>query len=142
MKKLVLFATAVLLFAQVNDQYLNYTNKLVNYQIKLKNIEKITPPFEIYRNEVVYKNNKTKKIIRRVIKVDLVSIFDNKAYVVLKEYLGSQLVSVKKKWVKVGDKIDKCVVSNITIDKLVIRCKDRKIVKSLNKKIPFFKESK
>ncbi|WP_456488725.1 hypothetical protein [Caminibacter pacificus] len=141
MKKLVIVTAFVALYAQVNDQYLSYTNKLVNYQIKLKNIEKITPPFEIYKNEVVFKN-KTKKVIRRVIKVDLVSIFDRKAYIVLKEYLGSQLVSVKKKWVKPGDKIDKCVVSQITIDKMVIRCQNRKIVKSLNKKIPFFKESK
>ncbi len=142
MKKLVLLTAAVILFAQVNDQYLNYTNKLVNYQIKLNGIEKITPPFEVESNNVVFKNNKTKKIVRKIIKVDLVSILDKKAYIVLKEYLGSQLISVKKRWVKVGDKIDKCVVSGITLDKIIIRCKDRKIVKNLNKKIPFFKESK
>jgi len=141
MKKLIVILIGIFAFAQINDQYLNYTNKLVNYQIKLKNVEKISPPFELVPNQFVLKN-KEKKVIRKVIKVELISIFNNKAYVVLKEYLGSQLVSVKRRWVKIGDKIDKCKVANITTDTLIIRCKDRKIVKSLNKKIPFFKEQK
>ncbi|NPA87282.1 MAG: hypothetical protein GXO01_01120 [Epsilonproteobacteria bacterium] len=141
MKKLILITAAVIAFGQVNDQYLNYTNKLVNYQIKLKDVGKITPPFEFATNDVVIKN-KEKKVIRKIIKVDLNSIFNGRAYVTLKEYLGTQLVSVKRRWVKVGDKIDKCVVSAITTDSLIIKCSGRKIVKSLNKKIPFFKEQK
>jgi len=139
MKKLILFV-GVFLFAQINDQYLNYTNKLVNYQIRLKDIGKIVPPFELPKNDVVMNKNKEKKVIRKIIKVELISIFNGKAYVTLKEYLGTQLVGVTKKWVKVGDKIDKCVVSAITTDSMIIKCQNRKIVKSLNKKIPFFKE--
>jgi len=142
MKRLMFFAiTAVLLAAQVNDQYLEYTNKLVNYQIKLNNVGQIVPPFELPRNDVVFKNRE-KKVIRKVIKVELVSIFNGRAFVILKEYLGSQLVNIRKRWVKPGDKIDKCVVGSIKEDSIVIKCQKRRIVKSLNKKIPFFKEQK
>jgi len=142
MRKLVALFIVVFALAQINDQYLNYTNKLVNYQIKLKDVGKITPPFEIATNNDVILKNKEKKVVRKIIKVDLNSIFNSRAYITLKEYLGSQLVSVKRKWVKVGDKIDKCVVSSITTDTLIIKCSGRKIVKTLNKKIPFFKEQK
>ena len=141
MKKLIFLLMVISCFAQVNDQYLEYTNKLVNYQIKLQNVEKIIPPFELPRNDVIIKN-KEKKVIRKIIKVELISIFNGRAYVTLKEYLGSQLVNVRKKWVKVGDKIDKCIVKSITIDSMIIKCQNRKIVKTLNKKIPFFKEQK
>jgi hypothetical protein len=136
MKKLILIIgllTAV--FAQ-DDKYLMYVNKLVNYNFELKEIDS-KAPFEIR----VIKNKKTiERILVKRIKIDLLSIFDNQARVKVKVYLGEQLIKTYKKWVKPGDKLYNCKVAKITLTKLVLKCKNRTLVKTINTKIPNIKE--
>jgi hypothetical protein len=142
MKKIIFLIISVFLFA-VDEEYLDITNKLVNYQIKLENIANINPPFEIKRAPILnFAPKEEKRVVRKIIKIDLISIFNNKAYVLIREFLGEQLVKSTKKWLRVGDKIGKCRVKKITNDKLYLACPNKMLIKSLNKKIPFFKESK
>ncbi len=122
------------------DKYLNYTNQLINYQFELKGFDKIKEPFEPTINIINGKKIKNIKTLIKTIKVELLSIFDNRAYVNIKEYLGEQLIKNYRKWVKPGDKIGNCVVSSITFDKMILKCKDKTLVKTLYKKIPNIKE--
>jgi hypothetical protein len=141
MKKLLfILGITLLLFAQ-DDKYLTYVNKLVNYNFELRNVEDRKAPFEI---KITPKNTKQniQKILVKKVKIELLSIFDKQAYIKIDEYLGDQLLKTQKKWVKIGDKIYKCKVEQITLDKVIFKCKNKKLVKSLNKKIPGFKESK
>ncbi|WP_457561079.1 hypothetical protein [Caminibacter sp.] len=138
MKKLV-FVLIVFtgLFAQ-DDKYLMYVNKLVNYNFELKDVQS-RAPFEIK----IIKNKKTiEKILVKRVKVDLLSIFGNKARIRERVYLGDQLIKSKIKWVKVGDKIYNCKVVKITFTNLVLKCNKRILIKSINEKIPFIKEKK
>jgi len=141
MKKIVLLlGFALFLFAQ-DDKYLTYVNKLVNYSFELKNIEDKKAPFEIKLAQSAAKQNIKKLLVKRI-KIELISIFDNQAYIKISEYLGDQLIKTEKKWVKVGDRVYKCKVVKITTDRVVFRCGKKTLIKSLNKKILGFKESK
>ena len=137
MKKIILIlGMTLLLFAQ-DDKYLTYVNKLVNYNFELRNVEDRKAPFEI---KITTKNTKQniQKILVKKVKIDLLSIFDNQAYIKIDEYLGDQLIKTQKKRVKIGDRVYKCKVVKITLDKVIFKCKNKKLVKSLNKKIPGF----
>jgi hypothetical protein len=126
----------VFVFAQ-QDIYLQYVNKLVNYNFELNDKETKRAPFE----EKVIKA-KIQKTLTKTIKIHLLSIFDKKAYLKIDEYLGDQLIKKWKKWVKVGDKIYKCRVSKITFNTVIIKCPRKTLVKTINQKIPGFKEIK
>jgi len=138
MKKLIVLLVTVFIYAQ-NDIYLEYVNKLVNYNFVLKNVEDKNSPFEI-------KNKKTfpiYKSLEKRIKIDLLNIFDNSAYVKIIYYIGDQIIKTEKKWIKKGYKIGECKVVKITLDTLKLKCKNnRKIIKTLNKKIIKIKEGK
>ena len=143
MKKIVMILISALfsvVTASEIDKYLNYSNQLLNYQFELKGFNTITAPFEPELKIVNGKRVKSVKTLIKTIKVDLLSIFDKRAYVLIKEYLGDQLVKRYRKWIKTGDKIGSCKVSVITFDKIVLKCKDKKLVKTLYKKIPNIKE--
>jgi len=142
MKKIVVFFVInIFLFAK-SDKYLTYVNKLVNYNFELKNIEGRKAPFEI--KKIVKKTNKKniQNILVKKIKIELISIFNNQAYIKIKEFLGDQLIKSENKWVKVGDKVSKCKVNKITKDKIIFKCNNKILIKSLNKKIPGLKEVK
>ncbi len=138
MKKLIIFMLMVYIYAQ-NDIYLEYVNKLVNYNFVLKNVEGKNAPFEV-KNEKKFPKYKR---LERKIKIDLINIFNNNAYVKIIYYLGDQITKTEKKWIKKGYKIGDCKVINITLDTLKLKCKNnRKIIKTLNKKIIKIKEEK
>ena len=137
MKKLIIFLVIVFIYAQ-NDIYLDYVNKLVNYNFVLKNVEGKNAPFEIKNKKTFLKYKKLEKKI----KIDLLNIFNNSAYVKIIYYLGDQITRVQKKWIKKGYKIGSCKVTNITLDVLKLRCNNRIIIKTLNKKIIKIKEEK
>ena len=143
MKKIVIVLISAffsIVVANEIDKYLNYSNQLLNYQFELKDFNKITSPFEPDVNIINGKRVKSAKTLIKSIKVDLLSIFDKRAYVLIKEYLGDQLVKRYRKWIKTGDKIGNCKVSVITFDKMILECNNKKLVKSLYKKIPNIKE--
>jgi len=144
MKKIIgLLFVINLMFGLNMDKYLNYSNSLFNYQFQLKEFDKIKEPFEPTINVVI--NNKkiqNVKTLIRAIKIDLLSIFNNKAYINIKEYLGDQLIKNYKKWVKKGDKIGNCKVSVITFEKVVFKCKNKILIKTLYIQIPQIKETK
>ncbi len=141
MKKIVIVLTAALILFAQDDKYLMYVNKLVNYHFELRSITDKQIPFEI-KVEHNKTNVAVEKILVRRIKVELLSIFNNMAHVKIKEYLGDQLIKQESKWVKKGDKIYDCKIVKITLTKVVLKCKDRVLIKTLNKKIPGFKEIK
>jgi hypothetical protein len=140
MKKIVLLAIIIGFIFAKDDKYLIFVNKLVNYNFELEKLKKIKAPFEV-KVSIKEKQN-TQKVLVKKIKIDLIAIFNNKAYIKLSEFLGDQLIKTKKEWVKIGDKIYKCKVTKIMEDKVIFNCKDKKLVKSLNKKIPGLKELK
>lgn len=149
MRKLILLLMVINLFAKVDSKYLEYTRKLYDYHFELKDFDKIKSPFEIKailktKNGKILPNKiaQNAKLVRSI-KFELLSIFNNSAYILIKNYLGDVLVNQEKRWVKKGDIIgDNCKVVLITTQKVVIKCKNKKIVKSLYKEIPGLKEIK
>jgi hypothetical protein len=141
MRKIILIISFFAFLYAQDDKYLAYVNRLVNYNFELKNLENVKTPFEIKTLSKTSKQN-IQKILVKKIKIELISILDNQAYFKIDEFLGEQLIKTEKKWVKKGDKIYNCKVETITLNKVILRCKDKKLVKTLDKKIPGFKESK
>jgi hypothetical protein len=128
------------LFAE--DKYLTYVNKLINYHFELKNLP-IKAPFEIGEVKNYHKtlaNNNV--VLSKRVKIELLSVFDNQARVLVEVFLGDQLIKSYKKWVKVGDKLYDCRVNKITLTQMVLKCKNKTLVKTVNQKIPFIKETK
>jgi hypothetical protein len=141
MKKVIFVISFFMFLYAQNDKYLNYVNKLVNYNFELKNLKDRNSPFEIKIAPEISKQNIQKILLKRI-KIDIISIFNNQAYLKIDKFLGEQLIKTEKKWVKKGDKIYTCKVESITLNKVILKCKNRILVKSLDKKIPGFKESK
>ncbi len=135
MKRFVFLGLIVFSFAQ--DKYLVYVNKLINYHFDLK-ANNIKAPFEIKMiNKKVIRQISSKKV-----DIDLLSIFNNEAYVNVKIFLGNQLIKHYKKWVKVGDEIYGCKIIKITNVKVILKCKDKIRIETLNRKIPQIKEKR
>ena len=136
MRKLVIFFISIYIFAK-SDIYVDYVNKIINYNFNL-DIQKIHSPFFIPNTKSKIKQ----KTLQKIIKIDLISIFNKKAYIKITTYLGNQVVKVKKRWVKVGDKIASCNIVNITFTSLILNCGNKKIIKSVDKKIINIKEKR
>ncbi|ACM92719.1 hypothetical protein NAMH_1264 [Nautilia profundicola AmH] len=144
MKKLViLIGLLTLMFGEATTQkdiYLEYTNKVINYEFNIKNLSKVKSPF--YEPPKFFPgtpNAKNVQIKKRV-KITLLSIFENKAYIKVEEYLGEQLVSVTKKWISLNDKIYDCKLSKLTDTDAVFKCSDKTLYKTINKKIPMLRD--
>lgn len=139
MKKLMfMIIISVVLFALNSDTYLTYTNKLIHYGFNLKNFDKMHIPFEIQRPE---KNaNIRMKTINKFYKTILLSVLNNRACFLIKEYFDNRLIREYKKWVSVNDKIGKCVIIKISFSKTVLKCKHKLLIKTLDKKILGLKE--
>ncbi len=142
MKKIIFlfFMLIGIIFAKDIDRYLNYTNQLLNYQFNLNGFNNIKAPFEPEIHIINGKRIKNAKILLKTINVNLLAVFNNKAYVLIKEYLGDQLIKKYRKWIKIGDKIGDCKVSSIYFQKIVLKCNNKILVKTLYKKIPGIKE--
>jgi len=133
MKKVILIFTLFLIINADNttNQYLEYTNKLVNYNLLLKNFDKVHSPFE--KDYIIVKKKVKAKKLVKIIHINLLSIFNKKAYVLIQVYVGNQLIKSYKKWLKIGDKIDTCKLTKVTFTKIIFKCKDKKLVKTVNK---------
>jgi len=145
MKKIVLILMIIfnVIFAAQTDKYLDYTNKLIYYGFELKKFDKIKPPFEIeIKNNNAKIITKSGKIMLKSIKITPMLIFNNQAFVLIQEYLGGQLIKKYKRWIKVNSRIGMCKVTNIALSKVILKCKNKKLIKTLNKKIPGIKETK
>lgn len=144
MKKIILILMVIInLFASsITDKYLNYTNKLVYYGFDLDKFDKIHAPFETIMKIKLNKDIKNSKTLMKSIKIELLSIFNNQAYFLIKEYLGDQLIKKYKKWFKVNNKIGDCKISKITLGKVILKCPNKLLIKTLNKQILHIKESK
>jgi len=125
---------------KVQDQYLNYTNKIINYYFKL-DLDNIKSPFY---------NSQSKKIVshiksienKEIIKIDLISILNNQAYIKIEKYLGDKLITINKKWIKLNQKIYKCKLVKLTDIKAIFKCGNKILIKSINKKLLFQKENR
>ena len=124
----------------ITQKFLEYTNKIVNYNFDLKHFEDIHPPFEPVIRIVNGKEIKNNKTLVKTIKINLLSIFNNQAHFLINVYLGDQLIKSYTKWAKEGSKISKCIIRKITLDKVFLKCGNKKLIKTLNKKIPGIKE--
>ena len=140
MKKLFLLSLFLVLFAK-NDEYLNYTNELIHYKFELKNFNKIKAPME--ENVVLANVQKlsSNSLLEKKIDIKLISVLNKSAYLLIKEYLGSKLLKSYKKWVKPGVVFEKYYkVEKVTLNKVILKYKNRLIIKTLDKKIPGIKE--
>jgi len=141
MKKVVTIIFLMnLLFGAGINKYLNYSNYIFNYHFKLKNFNKIKEPFESMQLQTINGKVNPNSKLNKIIKVKLLSIFNKKAYVYIQEYLGDKLINSYKKWINKGDKIGECKVSLITFEKVILKCKNKTLVKTLYTKIPKIKE--
>ena len=143
MKKLFLFLISALLTVVLakNNKYLNYTGDLVHYHFDLVNFNKIAVPFE--KKIIIQGAQKIKASsgLERKINIKLISIFNKSAYILIDDYLGNKLIKSYKKWVRKNDIIEKYYkVKKITLNKIILKYKNKIIVKTLNKKIPGIKE--
>jgi hypothetical protein len=135
MKKILFLIIGVFLFASVTEKYLDYTNKLVTYNFKLENIDKIKSPF-YHPEKITFLNNKKfNRNIKKIVHISLLSIFNNMAYIRVDEYMGDELIKTYKKWVKINDIIEKCKISNIYFDKIILKCGKKILVKHLHTKL-------
>ena len=139
-KVIVLIFSFYVLYGINNDNksqnlYLNYTNKIINYYFKL-DLDKIKSPFYRQISQRVtsnIKNIKNKEIIR----ISLISILNNQAYIKVEKYLGDKLIKTNKKWLKLKQTIYNCKLIKLTNIKAIFRCENKILIKSLNKKILF-----
>jgi len=152
MKKLTVLLTifiVTIIFAQGNiqrkntqkDIYLDYTNKIINYEFNIKNINKIKSPFyeppKFLPGPVGSKKNVR---IKKRVKITLLSIFENKAYIKIDEYLGEQLIRVEKRWISLNDKIYDCRLTKLTDTDAYFKCSDKTLYKTINTKIPMLRD--
>ena len=122
MRLLILFL-AVFIFAE--DKYKLYVDKLVNYHFSLD--YNFSPPFERKR----IKNKELKKAVKSI-SVKLISILNDEALIIVNFYKNYSLVMSKKMWVKKGKKIEDCIVKDIYLDKIVLKCGKKNLIKTLN----------
>lgn len=143
MKKLFLFMTVILISTLLarDNKYLNYTSALLHYKFELKNFNKIKAPFE---EKFILKNAqkiKTHSLLEKRIDIKLISIFNKSAYIIIDKYLGNKLIKSYKKWIKTGDTFEKYYkVKKITLNSIVLKYKNKLIIKTLNKKMQGIKE--
>ena len=150
MKKLILKLVFIItvIFAQENAQqtntqkdiYLDYTNKIIDYKFSIKNINKIKSPFYAlpkFTTDTV--GNKKNIRIKKLVKITLLSIFEKKAYIKIEEYLGEQLINIKKRWVSLNDRIYDCRLIKLTDTDAYFKCGDKTLYKTVNAKIPMLR---
>ncbi len=147
MKKLILLAGFLsFLFSAGSAQkdiYLDYTNKVINYEFNLKNILKVKSPFyEIYTYTPGFTSVQQNSRVKKRVKITLLSIFEKKAYIKVDEYLGEQLVATIKKWIGLNDKIHDCKLVKITDTNTVFKCAGKTLNKTINQKIPMLRDEK
>jgi hypothetical protein len=144
MKKLILLTGFLsLVFSEGTTQkdiYLDYTNKVINYIFNIDDIEKVKSPFyEPQKFIPGVRVGKKNVRIKKSVNITLLSIFEDRAYIKVEEYLGEQLVSVKKKWLKLNDEIYDCKLTKLTDTDAVFKCTDRTLYKTINQKIPMLR---
>ena len=124
----------------VQNQYLNYTNKIINYYFKL-DLDKIESPFYNPKPRKIISNIKNIEN-KEIIKINLISVLNNQAYIKVEKYLGDKLITTNKKWLKLNQKIYNCKLIKLTNIKATFKCGNKILIKSINKKLLFKKESK
>jgi hypothetical protein len=134
MKKVFLLILGIVLFASSNDEFLDYTNKLVTYNFELKNFDKIKSPFFRPKKHTFIQGKGINQNVKKIVHISLLSIFNNSAYVKIEEFKGDELIKKYKRWVKKGDKIEQCKLIKIYLDKIVLKCNNHLLVKKLNEK--------
>jgi hypothetical protein len=147
MKKLaILLGLVSLLFSAGSTQkdvYLDYTNKVINYEFNLNNISKVKNPFY---SVPVYVPGVTSTVqnsqVKKRVQITLISIFGKKAYIKVDEYLGEQLTSTSKKWIGINDKIYDCKLVKITDTDAAFKCANKTLNKTINQKIPMLRDGK
>jgi len=123
----------------IQNLYLNYTNKIINYYFKL-DLDKVKSPFYDRISQIVNPNVKNIEN-KEIIKIDLISILNNKVYINVRKYLGDKLIEKNKKWLRLNQKIYNCKLTELTNIKAIFKCGNKILIKSINKKL-LFKEIK
>jgi nanoRNase/pAp phosphatase (c-di-AMP/oligoRNAs hydrolase) len=134
MKKILILIIGIFLFASTNEEFLDYTNKLVTYNFELKNFDKISSPFFKPRKLLFLKNKKINKRVQKFIHIRLISILNNMALIRIEEYKGDELIRKYKKWIKKGGKIEECRVKDIKTNKIILNCNHKLLIKKINEK--------
>jgi hypothetical protein len=146
MKKVIILLTGLMILwgaqnSKQKDIYLEYTNKVINYEFDLKNLDKIKSPFYVViKRSSSGKHIKKEVVVKKRIVLTLLSIFGNRAFIKTEEYLGEQLVKKQKKWIKLYDKIYNCILKKITSTDVYFKCANKTLHKTLNKKIPMLRD--
>ncbi len=126
-KSMFLIVFTNLAFAEEN--YARYIDKIINYHYEIRNLNNIRTPFyEPIKCDFV-KNRITK------IKISLLSIFENKAYVKIERYYAQKLISATKKWINVKEKINNCELLKLNNTDAIFKCNDKILYKTTNKEI-------
>jgi hypothetical protein len=123
------------------DIYPDYTNKIINYEFNIENLNNVKSPF--YETPKFSSNTQTKTNnvqIKKRAKITLLSIFENTAYIKVEKYLGKQLVAVTKKWISLNDKIYDCKLFKLTDTDAVFKCNNKILYKTINQKIPMLRD--
>jgi len=134
MKKVIMLFLGIILYASSNEEFLDYTNKLVTYNFELKHIDKMKSPFYKPKKFIFFKNKMINKNIKKIVHITLFSIFNNSALIKIEEYMGDEIVKRYKKWVKTGDKIENCYIKTIYFNKMILKCGRKILVKKINEK--------
>jgi len=122
--RVLLILVYLALFLYSKDKYEIYTEKLLHYHFNLE--YNIKPPFEAKK----MKRREIKKIIEYV-NINLLSIFNHQALVRVDYYKGDTLVFTREIWVKKGEKIKNCLIKDIYLDRILLKCGKKLEIKTL-----------
>jgi len=134
-KTLFLIMTALFLFASNKSEYLDYSNKLITYNFKLPNFDKIRTPFFKPKPLISIHNKAAAKNVKKIIHISLISILNDSALMKVETFIGTQKVKEYKKWVKINSKLERCKVFHIDEGKVVLKCNKKLLVKRLDKNL-------
>jgi len=140
MKRFIILIFIFILYAKddmnkVQNLYLNYTNKIINYYFDL-NLDKIKSPFYRPISQSITSNIKNMKN-KEIVKINLIAILNNQAYIKIEKYVGDKLITTNKRWLKLNQKIYNCKLVKLTNIKAIFKCGNKNLVKSVNKKLLF-----
>ncbi|MRJ07233.1 MAG: hypothetical protein C6I01_06915 [Epsilonproteobacteria bacterium] len=108
--------------------------KLLNYNFKLENFNRMKTPFWTPPVKVDIKPKKP--VIQTRYSFEVLAILDDSAKLKVLKYRGDQLVNVEKKWFKRGEPVATCILWRVFDDGVTLKCGKKMITKRLFNQFP------
>jgi len=108
--------------------------KLLNYNFKLENFNRMKTPFWTPPVRVDVKPKKP--VIQIKYSFEPLAVLDKSAKLKVLKYKGDQLVSVDKNWYEEGEQVATCLLYRVMEDGVILKCGKKLITKRLFNQFP------